>query len=188
MSRKGDEPGNASAYLSWTRLSVSGTLGLDGVADAVRGTAWFDHEWGTSQLGEGVVGWDWFALQLDDGRELMLYLLRREDGSPAAVSAGTLVAADGTSRSLSLADFAVEVTDRWRSPHTGAEYPAGWRVRVPSAALDLRVAPPVPDCELDTSASVDVTYWEGPVRFSGSHAGGGYVELVGYAGSLAGRF
>ena len=91
-SQKGADPGNASAYLSWTRLEVAGTLVLDGRELEVEGAGWFDHEWGTSQLGEGVAGWDWFSLRLDDGSELMVYRLRREDGSPDPYSSGTLVA------------------------------------------------------------------------------------------------
>jgi len=187
-SRKGAEETNASAYVSWTRLAATGRLDLAGERHAVDGTAWFDHEWGTSQLGPGVVGWDWFSLQLDDGRELMLYALRRADGTPAPFSAGTLVGADGSSVRLSRDDFAIEVRGRWESPHTGAVYPAGWTLRVPSAGLELTCEPTVPDCELRTGGSTDVTYWEGPLRVSGSAAGRGYAELTGYADSLDGRF
>lgn len=188
-SRKGDEDGNASAYVSFTRLEATGTLSVPGSAPrAVRGEAWFDHEWGTTQLGAGIVGWDWFSLQLGDGRELMLYVLRREDGSPAAVSAGTLVRADGSTRRLAREDFAIERTAEWTSPRSRASYPAGWRVRVPSESLEFDVAPAVPDCEIDSKGSTGVVYWEGPVRVTGGAGGRGYAELTGYAGSLGGRF
>ena len=187
-SQKGVEPGNASAYTSWTRLFAEGVARIDGEELRVSGGAWYDHEYGTSQLGEGVVGWDWFSLQLDDGRELMLYVLRREDGQPDAYSGGTLVAADGVSRSLALGDFEIEATSTWTSPRTGGVYPASWRVRVPSAALELELAPLVADAELDTTTSTGVVYWEGPVRVRGSASGQGYAELTGYAGDLAGRF
>ncbi len=187
-SQKGADPGNASAYLSWTRLDVSGVLTLDGREVAVTGSGWFDHEWGTSQLGEGIAGWDWFSLRLDDGSELMVYRLRREDGSPDRFSSGTFVAADGASKPLKVDQVDLEPTGTWTSPATGGVYPSGWRIRVPSENLDLVVTPPVRDCELDSRASTGVVYWEGPVRVSGTHSGEGYAELTGYAGSLAGRF
>lgn len=187
-SRKGDDPGNASAYTSWTRLAARGRARLAGRGREVAGSAWYDHEWGTSQLGAGVVGWDWLSLQLDDGRELMLYVLRGGDGSRDPWSAGTLVAADGTWRALAPEDFALEATASWRSPASGARYPAAWRVRVPGAGLELEVTPTLAQAELDTSASTGVTYWEGPVRVRGSVGGQGYAELTGYAGDLSGRF
>jgi predicted secreted hydrolase len=187
-SRKGEEAGNASAYLSWTRLEARGSLGLGTAARPVRGTAWFDHEWGSSQLGADVVGWDWFALQFDDGRELMLYQLRRADGTPAAFSAGTLVDAAGAARHLAREDFEIEVLRSWTSPATAATYPAGWRIVLPKHAIELELQPWLSDCELRTQASTGVTYWEGPVSARGTTSGRGYAELVGYAGSQAGRF
>jgi len=187
-SRKGGEEGNASTYLSWTRLATRGTIAVDGRRLEVRGEAWFDHEWGTSQLGAGVVGWDWFALRLADGRDLMLYELRRADGRPAEFSAGTVVAPDGSSRALAVGDFTVTPLASWRSPISGAVYPAAWRVTVPSAALDLEVRPRLADAELRAERSTATTYWEGPVAATGTVAGEGYVELTGYAGTMAGRF
>jgi predicted secreted hydrolase len=187
-SRKGGEEGNASAYLSWTRLATRGTIAVGGRRFEVRGEAWFDHEWGTSQLGAGVVGWDWFALRLADGRDLMLYQLRRADGRPAPFSAGTVVAADGSGRALAAADFTVTPLATWRSPASGAVYPAAWRVAVPSAALELEVRPRLAAAELRAERSTATTYWEGPVAVTGALAGEGYVELTGYAGTMAGRF
>ncbi len=140
-SQKGADPGNASAYLSWTRLEVSGTLVLDGRELAVAGEGWFDHEWGSSQLGEGVAGWDWFSLRLDDGSELMVYRLRHEDGTPDAYSSGTVIRADGSTRRLAADEVVLEPTGWWTSPATGGRYPSGWRIAVPSEQLDLRVAP-----------------------------------------------
>jgi predicted secreted hydrolase len=187
-SRKGADPGNASAYMSWTRLEVTGTLTLDGRELSVAGAGWFDHEWGTSQLGEGVVGWDWFSLRLAGGSELMVYRLRRADGSPDRFSSGTLVHPDGSTRRFGVADVELTPTAWWRSPETGGEYPSGWRVRVPSDDIDLVVEPLVQAAEVDGRGSTGVVYWEGPVTVSGSHRGEGYAELTGYAGSLAGRF
>lgn len=187
-SRKGADPGNASAYVSWTRLEVSGKLTLDDRELVVEGAGWFDHEWGTSQLGEGVVGWDWFSLRLADRSELMVYRLRRADGSPGRFSSGTLVRPDGSTRRLDVSDVELAPTAWWRSETTGGEYPSGWRVRLPGHDIDLVVQPLVPAAEVDGRRSTGVVYWEGPVTVSGSHRGEGYVELTGYAGSLAGRF
>lgn len=187
-SQKGHERSNASAYLSWTRLAVTGALEVGGSRRQVEGAAWFDHEWGTSQLGEGVVGWDWFSLRLDDGRDLMVYRLRRTDGTADPHSSGTIIDADGSVALLARDDVELEVLGSWQSPATGARYPARWRLRVPTEDIDLEVQPLIADAEVDGSASTGVVYWEGPVSASGSAAGEGFVELTGYAGTLADRF
>jgi predicted secreted hydrolase len=190
LSRKSDEPGNASYYYSLTRMPTSGSVRVDGREVPVEGLAWMDREWSTSALGPDLVGWDWFALQLDDGRELMLYRLRRPDGAVAMASRGTLIGADGTSRGLDRDAAEVVVLDHWTSPRGGTRYPARWRLRVPSAGLDLVVTPLLRDQELDLA----VRYWEGAVRLEGTAdgrrvGGAGYVELVGYdpAGGRAGE-
>jgi predicted secreted hydrolase len=162
-------------------MPARGTVRLGGETLQVSGEAWMDREWSTSALGEGVEGWDWFALQLDDGRELMIYLLRRRDGTVDPFSAGTLVAADGTARRLEPGDVRVETLAHWTSPHSGVRYPARWRVSVPGEELRLEVEPRVGDQEL----KVGTRYWEGAVRVTVSStarpiAGRGYVELVGY--------
>jgi predicted secreted hydrolase len=187
LSRKSAEPGNASYYYSLTRMPVSGTLRLGDTALPVEGLAWMDREWSTSALDPDQVGWDWFALQLGDGRELMLYRLRQRDGGIAPESRGTLVAADGTTRALDRDAVEVLVTDQWTSPRGGTRYPARWRLRVPSAGLDVVVTPFLRDQELDLA----VRYWEGAVRVDGTAdgravGGSGYVELVGYAGPAEG--
>jgi len=187
-SQKGPSPGNASAYLSWTRLSVDGSITIDGSAVQVDGHAWFDHEWGSSQLGDGVAGWDWFSLRLSDGRDLMVYQLRRSDQTADPYSSGTVVAPDGAGTRLRRDDFEIEVLERWTSPATGGRYPVRWRVKVPEHRIDLEVVGLLPNAELDGSATTGVIYWEGPVEASGSSRGEGYVELTGYAGSLEGRF
>ncbi len=180
LSRKGAAPGQASYYYSLTRMPTTGRLRLAGEDLPVRGLSWMDREWSTSSLSPGQVGWDWFALQLADGRELMLYRMRLEDGGIDPASAGSLVAADGGKRHLAHGDFAVVELARWRSPAGGA-YPARWRVRVPSAGLDLEVRPLVADQE---HRGV-FRYWEGAVAVQGTAggapiAGRGYVELTGY--------
>ena len=185
LSQKSTEPGNASYYYSLTRMPAGGTIRVGGESFTVQGSAWMDREWSTSSLGENQIGWDWFALQLDDGQDLMLYQLRDRDGTPDATSSGTLVGPRGESRHLDLPDFKLDVLDRWESPRSGAVYPAGWRLRVPSANLDLKVEPLVPDQELDVS----LRYWEGAVRIEGTSRGRpvrgrGYVELTGYIDAL----
>jgi predicted secreted hydrolase len=181
LSRKGAEPGNASYYYSFTRMPASGTVRLGRETLAVSGEAWMDREWSTSGLGEGVQGWDWFAVQLNDGRELMLYRLRRRDGGVDPFSAGSLVAADGGVRRLDAGDVQVETLGQWTSPKSGVRYPSRWRVSVPKAELKLTLEPRLADQELN----VGTRYWEGAVSVAGSAgdtpiAGQGYVELVGY--------
>jgi predicted secreted hydrolase len=190
VSRKSAGDGRASHYYSLTRLATSGTLTYGGRTRPVEGESWMDHEFGSGALGTDQVGWDWFSLQLDDGRELMLYRLRLKDGRTEPFSSGTLVERDGSWRHLTLAAFTIESDARWRSAATGADYPAGWRVRVPSAGLDVTVTPTVSDQELVTRWT-GVSYWEGSVRVSGRSsgrdvAGLGYVELTGYAGAVPG--
>ncbi len=180
LSRKGSTPGNASYYYSLTRLAARGRVTVGGREIPVTGSSWLDREWSTSVLGKGQVGWDWFGVQLDDGRELMVFQLRLEGGGVDPASHGTLVAAGGSTRALEVADYRIEVTGTWRSPR-GATYPAGWRLEVPSASLVLELQPLLADQELDVS----FRYWEGAVTARGT-AGGktlggrGYVELVGY--------
>jgi predicted secreted hydrolase len=154
----------------------------------VRGAAWYDHEYGSSVLEEGTQGWEWFGLRLDDGRELMLFVLRDARGAPIPASAATLVERDGTPRALARADFTLAASGAsWTNPATGARYPTAWRIEVPSAGLALEVAAEVEACEL-VSQATGVAYWEGPVRVRGSATGRGYGELTGFAGSMAGRF
>jgi predicted secreted hydrolase len=188
LSRKGAEPGEASYYYSLTRMPARGTVRAGGESFAVAGLAWMDREWSTSSLGLDQVGWDWFALQLDDGRELMLYRLRRRDGGTDPASQGTLVRRDGASRQLPWSAVRLDASGGWTSPRSGARYPDRWRLAVPSEGLDLDVRPYLADQELDAS----FRYWEGAVRVSGTAAGrpvagSGYVELTGYGeGAAAG--
>lgn len=176
LSRKGRAPGNASYYYSIPRLEVGGRIRTGVGSVDVTGTAWLDREWSTSALDPDDEGWDWFSLHLSDGRDVMLYQLRRKDGGVAPLSCGNVVAADGTAQPLSVRDFQVEAQKTWRSPKTGTVYPAAWRIRVPRENLDLIVEPWLPHQEL----ALVVPYWEGAVRVTGEGlTGNGYVEMVG---------
>jgi predicted secreted hydrolase len=181
LSRKSATPGNASYYYSVTRLRTRGVIRIADDNFRVEGLSWMDREWASSALDKEQTGWDWFALQLSDGRELMYYQLRRRDGAAHAFSQGMLVSVDGSGRRLTVKDVRLEVEDRWQSPNTGVLYPSRWRLRVEDAGLDLAIEPYLQDQELDVS----VRYWEGAVRAHGSAYGravsaSGYVELVGY--------
>lgn len=177
-------PDQYSYYYSRTRMETTGTLEIDGEALPVTGEVWMDHQWGDFTTWDGG-GWDWFSLQLDDGSELMLYVIHALDGSLRYVD-GSLVAADGSVELLRTGDFTVTPTASWRSPTTGILYPSGWSVEVPAHALVVSVVPVLPDQELDTTRSTGQVYWEGQVtlegRRDGEPVGGlGYVELTGYA-------
>jgi predicted secreted hydrolase len=187
-SRKGSDPGNASHYYSLTRMPTVGSITLDGRRMDVSGSSWMDHEFGTTFLEAEQVGWDWFAIQLDDGRDLMVFQVRRADGSVDPRSSGTLVAADGRTLPIAATEgLRLEPGRAWTSPASGARYPVEWTVRVPASALNLAVRAAVDAQELKTDESTGVTYWEGAIDVAGQ-AGGrpvtgrGYLEMTGYAG------
>lgn len=172
-----------SYYYSRTRMSASGTLGIDGREARVRGTAWMDHQWGDFLvLGGG--GWDWFSAHLADGRDLTISVVRDESGA-VVLSYGTLTGPNGDTTHVSPTSFQVTVTDWWTSARTGIRWPSGWRVSLPGHGIDAEWTPLVRDQELVTTNSTGVTYWEGTVRLrdarTGAFAGRGYVELTGYA-------
>lgn len=181
LSVKASDPGAASYYYSIPRVTVSGQLIRDRVPIDVSGVAWLDREWGSGSLGSNESGWDWFALQLEDGSALMFYALRDKDGRRDSHSAGTWVDTAGQAHALSSTDVEIGVDDHWDSPR-GGRYPSRWHVRIPSLELEADVRPVLANQELGTSPR----YWEGAVdvrasRSGASVAGRGYVELVGYA-------
>jgi len=181
LSQKSDKPGNASYYYSMTRWLTEGTVTVGGERFDVEGLSWLDREWSSSALNEDQKGWDWFALQFDDGSELMFYNLRRTDGTQDANSAGTFIMADGSYEHLERDDVDIRVTNSWQSPE-GGRYPARWTIEMPRLDLSVDVEPVIDDQELFTT----VRYWEGAVDVSGTKAGRpvtgrGYVELTGYA-------
>jgi predicted secreted hydrolase len=186
ISRKGAIAGQASHYYSFTRLATTGTLSIGGERFDVMGNSWMDHEFGSADLDKDLVGWDWFSLQLDDQRELMLYRLRRADGSADPVSSGTLIDRDGIGHHLSIGDFTLEPTSYWTSQTSHAHYPQRWRLTIPSQQLSLELVPLMAEQELSTTRSTQVTYWEGAIKTTGTAQGRpihgqGYMELTGYA-------
>ena len=188
ISQKGSQAGNASHYYSLTRMPTRGTVMVDGERFTVTGETWMDHETGTSFLEPDQRGWDWLSIQLSDNRELMLYQLRRADGSRDPRSSCTLVDAKGKAVHLADADFTLTPgRTTFKSPN-GAVYPTEWIVRIPSQQLELTITTPLQDQELSLVGSTGVAYWEGMVDVAGKQANGltgvGYLEMTGYHGSL----
>jgi len=187
VSQKGSADGNASHYYSLTRMPTRGTLSLGGATYVVEGESWMDHEFGTSFLEPEQTGWDWFSLQLDDGSDLMLFQLRRSDGSLDRHSSGTWIGGNGKSISLGAGDFTLKPGETWHSKASGARYPVAWELEVPRQDMRLRLGTQVENQELRTERSTDVTYWEGAIEVQGTRAGRpvrgrGYLEMTGYAG------
>jgi predicted secreted hydrolase len=186
LSIKGKEPGNASYYYSLIQQPTSGTITVADQSYPVTGLTWKDHEYSTSALSAGTVGWDWFSAQFDNGSALMLYLLRHEDGSVESTSGGSFVTPDGQIQTLTAEEVQVQATDQWKSPKSDAVYPSRWRLNVPKLELALEVKPLMANQELNTATA---TYWEGAVVYQGQQGadpvqGKGYVELTGYADRL----
>ena len=189
-SPKGPAEGQASMYYSFTRLAATGSIRTDDRTFSVEGLAWMDREWSTSFLGPDQVGWDWFSIQLDDGRDLMVFQLRSSNDADSDAEStpwkeGTLVAPDGTAERLDPSEISISAGRRWTSQDTGARYPVEWRIRVPSERLDLLVRAAYDSQELNVS----VDYWEGAIDVfgagDGKRAGSGYLEMTGYTGDRA---
>jgi predicted secreted hydrolase len=159
---------------------------LKGKEFAVRGMSWMDHEFGSNQLRQYQIGWDWFSIQLDKGIELMLYQIRHEDGNIDPHSSGTLIFPNGTYRHLSNKEFQIKVLKQWKSEKSKSIYPSEWKLKVPDHQIELTLSPTVKNQELVTKESTRVTYWEGSVKVEGKYQGHpikgrGYAELTGYA-------
>jgi predicted secreted hydrolase len=193
VSRKGEGLTQSSHYYSLTRMETRGTLKIKGLTLKVQGASWMDHEFGSNQLSDKQMGWDWFGLQLDNGLELMLYHIRQKDGTIDPFSSGTLIGRDGLSKHLTLGDFQITSGSLWKSSKSGAKYPNKWQLSIPGEGITLNLTPTVQDQELITERSTGVTYWEGSVKIQGKHNGQavngkGYVELTGYAEPLQKKF
>jgi predicted secreted hydrolase len=190
ISQKGALAGNASHYVSLTRLRSTGNITVGGETFAVTGLSWMDHEFGTSFLEENQTGWDWFSIQLDDNRELMMFQIRHADGSIDSRSSGTLIEADGRAIHIPFGEFNLKPTGvNWRSEASGATYPIEWLIELPRFDLRLKVKATFDNQELRTTESTAVTYWEGSVDVEGANGerkGRGYLEMTGYSGQNMG--
>ncbi len=186
LSPKSEEIGNASYYYSLSRMLGSGSLRVGGETFAVAGNAWMDHEFSTSALAENAQGWDWFGLIFDDNSELMVGQIRLMDGGIEPAFGGLLIHPDGGTRKVGADDISINPTATWRSPHSGAEYPARWEIHIlADDGFRIDLTPMLADQELHGAG---IVYWEGAVRVSGDKSGYGYAELTGYVGSMANRF
>lgn len=182
---KGESSEQSSCYYSFTRLETSGTVVVNGKVFKVKGLSWMDHEFSSEPLDENAAGWDWFSLQLDNGTELMIYIIRMASGLANPASSATFIDAAGEPVHFILQDFSIDVLDTWKSPHTGAIYPSKWRVTLIALGMELVIESNLADQEMQSPHSTGITYWEGSVSIRGksmgkSVGGAGYVELTGY--------
>ena len=173
VSQKAEGKGRASHYVSFPLLTATGNIN----SQPVTGTAWMDHEWFTEQLAAEQAGWDWFSIQLENHTQLMLFELRRKDGSLDPYSSGTFIDAKGKARHLKRSEFSLQPLAKWQ------KYPVEWRVQVPSLKIDLKAKAVLPNQELRAKQG-GPSYWEGAVDYSGTHKGVGYLEMTGYDGAL----
>jgi len=186
VSYKGPQPEQTSHYYSLTRLHTTGSVRVGDTTMTVEGVSWMDHEFGSGDLADNLVGWDWFSLQLDNDYEIMAYGLRRNDGTFDPASSGTFVLPNGSSKTLAFQDIQISVNRHWTSPVSGARYPHHWTFSIPDEDIKLSLSPRMANQELVTTQSTRVTYWEGAVDITGQWKGQdihgqGYVELTGYA-------
>jgi predicted secreted hydrolase len=192
ISQKAEGPGRASHYISLTRLLTTGEIDLLGRRFQVSGSSWMDHEFFTHQLEPDQMGWDWVGIQLEDNSELMLFRIRRKDGSIDAYSAGTYVDATGNVTHLERSDFELQPgSTRWQSPATRATYPIEWRISVPKINLELHASTSLPSQELTAASKIVPSYWEGAIALTGGKGkapvrGVGYLEMTGYDHPLDG--
>lgn len=194
VSRKAVEPSAASHYITYPRLGVVGTWTTGSAVRSVKGEAWFDHEFSSSQLGEGQIGWDWASIQLNDGREVMAYRMRRDDGSTDPFSTLAWIDAVGRVQHFDAREFRWEVLSTWKSPKNGATYPARIRIHAVDPATGApwaaTLVPRLADQELEGEIG-GISYWEGACAVedaTGKEIGKAYLELTGYAANLKGRF
>ncbi len=186
LSPKSAQIGNASYYYSLSRLLTSGRISIGAEVFNVEGNTWMDHEFSTSALGENARGWDWFGLIFDDDSELMAGQIRLNDGGIEPAFGGLLIQPDGSTRQLSAEEIHIAVDDAWRSPHSDADYPAGWDITISGpGGFRVTVTPLMADQELHGGG---IIYWEGAVSVGGDKSGYGYAELTGYATTMQNRF
>lgn len=193
LSVKGSESGNASHYYSYTRMKTEGKVVVGDEVIPVTGESWFDHEFSTSFLSKDQVGWDWFAIMLDNNEEMMAYYVRRRDGSNDSHSKGAYVDTKGERKLLKFGDYSIEPTGHWTSTDTGARYPSGWKISVPGRGLEITVTPKLKDQEMHPDGLGNMAYWEGACRVEGilngkPITGKAYVELAGYLSAVSDGF
>jgi predicted secreted hydrolase len=190
VSQKAEGAGHASHYVSLTHLDTKGIILVDGKSYEVTGLSWMDHEFFTEQLTPDQTGWDWLSIQLEDRTELMLFHIRRTDGTIDPFSSGTYIDEQGKATHLRRDDFVLQpVGDTWKSPESGAVYPVRWRISIPKIAIDLEVTTSLRTQEITGESKVTPTYWEGAINLAGARAersivGRGYLEMTGYAHPL----
>jgi predicted secreted hydrolase len=169
---KKSERGQASYYFSQPYFKVSGRITIDDRPAEVTGLAWMDREWSSQPLASDQSGRDWFSLHLTSGEKLMLYRLRQQDGHNNLF--GNWIEPDGRSSEIASADNSVTATTL--TDVEGRKLPTGWRITIPAHGLRIETVALNPNSWMGTS----FPYWEGPIRFGGSHGGVGYLELTGY--------
>ena len=189
ISQKGPLPGEASHYISLTRLRAKGDLHWKDKSYSLAGLAWADHEFFTEPADNTLIGWDWFAIQLNNNQELMLYRIRRKSEERSAFSSGTFIDAKGQSHFLSASDFSLTPGEGWHSPDSGSSYPISWRISIPCLQLELSQRADLKNQELFNRNSITFPYWEGAVTYEGQMGGQrvsgvGYLEMTGYAGAV----
>ncbi|MDA1315620.1 MAG: carotenoid 1,2-hydratase [Acidobacteria bacterium] len=187
VSQKAAGEGQASHYISFTRLEVTGSIALNNQNFPVTGQAWMDHEFSTDSLGPNQTGWDWMSIQLDDQSELMLYRMRRSDGSTDPYSSGTYIDPKGRAQHLDWAQIRMTPIEgsHWKSPATGGLYPLKWQVEIPDLEIRLDCATDLEDQEVVSRKQLGPSYWEGAMNFKGHREGRpisatGYLEMTGY--------
>jgi predicted secreted hydrolase len=186
VSQKSAGEGTASYYISLTRLMANGQLEINGEQLAVSGLAWMDHEFFTHQLEADQIGWDWLSLQLEDKTEIMLFRIRRKDGSIDSFSSGTYVDMQGKAMHLGANDFTLQpLAETWMSPATHADYPIAWKIAIPKLELEVEAHTSLPGQELIGKTNIAPSYWEGAITLEGRRGktpvgGVGYLEMTGY--------
>lgn len=178
LSHKG--PGQASYYYSIPRIAVTGQVSLDEQVQSITGTAWLDREWSTSVLGSHLVGWDWFALQLDSGEDIMLFQLRRKDGTRDPYNHGARRPPGQPQRKLAADDYTLTPIRHWVD-QDGVAWPVSWMIEG-IAESPLEVTALLDDQLME----LGLVYWEGlvEVKQSGQRVGRGYLEMTGYGGEI----
>ncbi len=182
-----EEEERGTYYLTIPRLKAEGMLFVNGKPMDVTGTAWFDREIGTRQLGPDQIGWDWFAIQLDDGTDLMVYLIKNEDATyDKDTSRAVLFRPNGTTEEIPFSDMEIIPKDNWISPLTNAVYITSWEIKIKKEKLDLKLSAVMQDQEIDSHKSTKVIYWEGKMDVAGTKdgkpiKGKAYLEMCGNA-------